>query len=360
MTIQSHNTLNQSANFRIFALMSRLNIEANPVNYELFHEILSGANPELRQRFAALGKTITPQQVEDLARQYLPHHFGASVLDHSANVIRDDVEELLHSLQQSRQDLDEYAARLSTSSTKFREIDPANASAIKAELEGLAELTEQQKLKSEATRGTLDRKLESVTAVTAELAEFHAAKFTHPSTKLSNRRAFNKRMADLYETDRFPGEYALIFGKIRQFEALDRNGELVKSKEFLLSRIGQSVQVLMGEGDFAAWTESPHLALLLHTASEDEIERVTAELRQRFITAFSSVRRSAPHLPVMTISFGACTTYNATSASSLIRHAEESLKDALAKMDGATVIHARTESADAGRNYQLYGRSVTV
>jgi diguanylate cyclase len=359
MNVQTQPGIAHNLHYRIFALISRLNMEATPVNFELFHEIVSGNNPELRERFAKLGKKVRPQDVEALAREYLPHHFGDSIFEHSADVMRGDLQELLGSIKESQAQLSNYSKDLGASSERMKKIDPADTASIRKELASIAALTDLQQTKSETILGTLGGKLSSVNQLSSEIDSVQHQKFTHVTTGLGNRRAFNKHMAELYAGDKGPGDCVLILAKIRNFDALERP-ELIKLKEFVLERLGKSVKDIMGEGDFGAWTDNPHLSVVIGVTQDSEIQRLTAVVGEQFMAAFKSVHRSAPHLPAMTISFGAATTYAASNAASMIAGAEKALAEALNSAAPKTIIFGANKTDAEGANYQLYGRSVTV
>lgn len=343
----------------IFTLLNRFQLEATPANFELFHEMVTGNNPELRERFNKLGKDISPSDIEALAREFLPHHFGDSIFDHSATVMRDDLHDLMRSLKDTRSDLSSYSDNLSATSERIGKIDPADPAAIKRELASIQVLTDMQRAKSEAILETLDLKLASVNNLSSEIDHAEVAKFTHVATGLANRRAFNKRMAELYAIEKFPGDHTLIFGKIRGYEAL-AGPEMQKARDFLLERIGKAAGSIVSHDDLAAWIENPNLALVLATADEAEIERLSNIVREQFIAAFRTVQRSAPHLPAMMIYFGAATTYSAQKAANLIANAEQALNHALASAVLKTVIYGSSKAPEEGDKYHLYGRSVTM
>ncbi len=359
MTVQPQPQQKQDLSFRIFSLMTRLNIEASPVNYELFHEIMSGNNPELRERFSKLGKAINNEAIAELARRYLPHHFGDSIFDTSSKTMSKDLEELMASLERSHSDLDTFTQHLSKSTDKFKSIDPANANEIKAELDGLAKATDYQRSLNQATLTTINTKLTSVNTLASEIDEVERAKFTHPATGLSNRRAFNKRMATMFADAKFPGDYALCFGRISHFEAMEK-AELLKAKEYLLKQIGITISGVVSEDDFGGWIESPQICIILATASESEIKRICGNVRQKLDALLANMRRTSPLVPSCNTFFGACTTYGASNAATMIGNAEKALIKAAERADGEIQIFGETGTdADSGKNYQMYG-SISV
>ena len=343
----------------IFTLLTRFRLEATPANFELFHEMVTGNNPELRERFNKLGNTISPADIEALAREFLPHHFGDSIFDHSATVMRDDLHDLMRSLKDTQSDLSSYSQNLSSTSERLSKIDPTDPAAIKRELASIQVLTDIQKAKNEAVLETIDTKLTSVNKLSSEIDHAEVAKFTHVATGLANRRAFNKRLAELYAGDKFPSDHALIFGKIRGYEAL-AGPEMQKARDFLLERIGKAAGSVVSKDDLAAWIENPNLALLIATADEAEIERISNVVREQFIAAFRTVQRSAPHLPAMMIYFGAATTYSAQKAANMIANAEQALNHALASAVLKTIIYGASKAPEEEDKYLLYGRSVTM
>lgn len=353
MNIQTKSS--QKLNYRIFALMSRLQVEATPVNFELFHELISGANPELRERFSKLGKNITPEKIDGLAREFLPHHFADSAFEQSSSIMRDDLEELLEALQNSRADLETYTKNLGDSSERISKIKPGDEVALKGEIDSITAFTNEQKAKNQAVLGTISRKLDSVNQLSSEMDDVQHRKFTHAGTGLANRRAFNKRMAELFAEDKFPGDFTLLVAKIRNFEYLD-TPEMLKAKEFAFQAVGKAVLSQTTDEDFSAWTEMPHISLLLSVAQDGEIERISSVIREQVQAALTSIRRSAPHLPAMTISFGAVTTYAAKDAASMIANANEALAEALSKTEQKTVIFGNSKVESGGANYHLYNR----
>jgi diguanylate cyclase len=338
-----------------FSILSRLRIEVTPVNFELMYEIVSGNNPELRKRFAELGQNITRSDIEILARQYLPHHFGESIFERSASSVQDELSNFKKLLSGGQDRLSSFSTTLISASDRFSKIDPRDTKSISRELEQISQAAAEQNSATSDMMQSISRQIATIDTLSEEIKEVEASKFLHTSTGLGNRRAFNKRLAELYKAGPVPEGWTLVFGRIFNLEVFERS-ELLKAKEFLMERLGsQARQQLQGD-DAGFWLDNPHLAFLINGVYEDDIRGFTQRLQSHFETQLKTVRRTAPGLPGIYIAFGCASTYTAQNAASMIHNCDAALQNALMAGSGATIFFASAERGGDGRNYALYGR----
>ncbi|TCL70339.1 diguanylate cyclase [Rhizobium sp. BK251] len=335
--------------YNVFATLTRLQIDASPVNYELMYEIISGNNPELREKFARLGKNITEEDLDALARTYLPHHFGGSVFDRSTNLIQNELTTLKESLQSGQNSLTSYTNMLGQASGHISSIDPSDPKKIQSQLQAIQQATEMQRSKSSQMLETVSTQISAVAAIASDVDEFEKMKFTHAATGLGNRRAFNKKIAELYMGERYP-EASLLFCNLVGLEPFEKR-EFLQLKESILQRIGSIASHVIQATDSAAWLDRPQVGIIVLTSAEAEIRRIADQIRNGCRTAFGAPR---PGTPVVMPRFGCCTTFDANNASDLIRNAEKALETAIDAADEKVAFFAAKDAGGGRKDWSIY------
>nr|WP_018237014.1 diguanylate cyclase [Ensifer sp. BR816] len=338
--------------YSVFATLNRLEIDASPVNYELMYEIVSGNNPELREKFARLGKPISEEELEALARAYLPHHFGKSIHDQSANRLQSELTTLKESLLSGQNSLSNYTTMLGQATGKISSVDPRDTNTIQSELQAIRQMTEVQRSANTQILERVSNQISAVAAITSDVDEFERTKFTHLLTNLANRRGFNKKLAELYGGEHYPDGVSLLLCNLLVLEPFDAK-ELIKVKEAVLERLGFAVARTVQATDFAAWLERPQIGILVWTTAEAEIQKMADHLRKSCLAAFDS--RQA-RMPAVIARFGCSTTYDANTASELVGHAEKALQSATDSTSEKVVFFA---AGGARKDWMLYRGSAT-
>lgn len=336
--------------YTVFATLSRLEIEASPVNYELMYEIISGNNPELREKFARLAKPIAEEDLAALARIHLPHHFGKAIHDESADRLRSELTTLKESLLTGQSSLSSYTSMLGQATGRISTVDPRDAKTIQSHLQVIQQMTEAQQSKSTQILESVSTQISTVAAIASDIEEFERTKFTHPVTNLANRRGFNKRLAELYGGERYPEGASLLLCNLLALEPFGAK-ELLRLREAILERLGSVVSQAVQATDFAAWLERPQIALLIWTSAEAEIQKIADHLKKSCLTAFDS--RQA-RMPAVVARFGCSTTYDARTASELVGHAEKALQTATDAANDKVVFAFGRDGGGARKEWMLY------
>ncbi|OAP36980.1 diguanylate cyclase [Sinorhizobium glycinis] len=336
--------------YTVFATLNRLEIDASPVNYELMYEIVSGNNPELREKFARLGKPIAAEELEALARAYLPHHFGKSIHDRSADRLQSELTTLKESLLTGQNSLSNYTNMLGQATGKISSADPRDMNAIRSQLQAIRHMTEVQHSASTQILDRVSNQISAVAAITSEVDEFERTKFTHLVTNLANRRGFNKKLAEIYGGEHYPDAVSLLLCNLLVLEPFEAK-ELIKVKEAILERLGFAVARVVQATDFAAWLERPQIGILVWMTAEAEIQKMADQIRKSALAAFDS--RQAK-MPVVAARFGCGTTYDAGTASELVGHAEKALQTATDTASDKVVFFSAGGAGDARKDWMLY------
>ncbi|MEY9199737.1 MULTISPECIES: diguanylate cyclase domain-containing protein [Sinorhizobium] len=337
--------------YNVFATLNRLEIDASPVNYELMYEIVSGNNPELREKFARLAKPISEEELDALARTYLPHHFGTSIHDQSANRLQGELTTLKESLLSGQNSLSNYTSMLGQATGKISSADPRDMNTIRSQLRAIRQMTEVQHSASTQILERVSDQLSSVAAITGDVEAFERTKFTHLVTNLANRRGFNKRLAELYGGETCPDGVSLLLCNLLVLDPFEAK-ELIKIKEAILERLGLAVTRAVQATDFAAWLERPQIGMLVWTTAEAEIQKMADQLRKSCLAAFDS--RQAK-MPAVVARFGCSTTYDASTAAELVGQAEKALQ-AATDTTGEKVVFFSTGGTSARKDWMLYRR----
>ncbi len=330
-------------------------VAPSPANFELVFEIVSGNNPELRKRFLELGETVTPANLDALAEEFLPHHFGDAIYDKSSSSIRSELNVFQSLVSGSQERLTGYSTKLTSVVDRLDKIDPKDASAIRTGIDGVVKATNEQNALAKQILEKVGRRLASIDGLSKEMDDLQRAKFLHAATGLENRRGFNKRMAELFTTGLVPRNCTLVIGSIARF-AMFQQPESLKAREMILGGFGACANKIMQPADFGFWLETPEMAFLVDSLDEDAVRAFIERLRKGLTQQFVAVGCTPPALERLAICFGAANTRSSESAAGLIRNSEAALATAVASGLSHTVFYTLIEKVGEGRNYELYGR----
>ena len=333
--------------YNVFGTLMRLQIEASPINYELMYEIISGNNPDLRESFARLTKPLAPEDLEALARTHLPHHFGKSLLDNSAHRIKNELATLKESLQTGQTSLSSYSNLLEQTSEEISSI--ADDADLQARLQTLLEATDTQQVSSSQILKSVSTQISAVNAIAEEVEEFERMKFVHVATGLGNRRAFNKRLAELYVNEHTPVEASLVLCNLVALQPFEKK-ELIKAKEQILQRLGGVIQQAIRRSDFAAWLDRPQIGIVVMTTVQGAVERMAEQIRSACLSAFGTRAGG----PIVVARFGCATTFDAKTAAELIAKTEKTLEAATSADGEIVVFFGNGRSGSARKEWSLY------
>lgn len=335
--------------YNVFTTLMRLQIDASPVNYEMMHDIISGNNPELREKFARLGKNIGEAELDELARSYLPHHFGRSNLDKSATLMRGELSTFRETLKTGQTSLSNYTTLLGKATGQISSTDPSDTETLQTHIQAIRHATEAQHSQSTQLLKSVSTQISAISTISDELDEFERMKFIHVATQLANRRAFNKRLTEIYASEQFPEEVSLLYCNLVALQPFEKK-ELIKAKETILQRLGAIVSQNVRRADYAAWLDRPQVGILVATTAEADIQRLTEQLRLGCLGTFGA-RQGAP---AVIARFGCANTLDARTLTDLVSNAEKALETATASDDDKVVFFGSSKTAAVRKDWSLY------
>ena len=336
----------------VVATMRQLGVLGLPRNYEIFYEALSGSNSELGLAVVNLGNRPTQEELDALGQKFFAHNHGQSIVEQARDALAQELEDVASLLRSERSHMEKYGRILDETSDGLN-----SRSFISKEL-----LQKVVNAVSVATNSTLDHSRQVATSLTDKTAELESVKSkleeykrladTDPLTQIWNRRAFDKEIARIYNSDRGILFNALILADIDRFKDInDRFGHPVGDK--ILQQIADIFRPSIGANMFVARTGGEEFALIVEGVSEDTTFEVADRIRLLIEqTPFSNGQTGASYGKV-TVSMGVCMASEADSPEDLYTKADRALYRS--KVEGRNKITRHSVMAGrTGKNWMLY------
>jgi diguanylate cyclase len=199
---------------------------------------------------------------------------------------------------------------------------------------------------------TLADKSSELETVKSKLEEYKRLANTDPLTRIWNRRAFDRELADIYNSNRGILFKALILADIDRFKAInDRYGHPVGDR--ILQGIADILRSSIREDMFVARTGGEEFALIVEGASEDATFEIADRIRMLIEqTPFVNPQTKANYGSV-TLSMGICMASEADGPEALYSNCDRALYRS--KVTGRNRVTRFSMLPDrAGKNWMLY------
>jgi diguanylate cyclase len=336
----------------VVATMRQLGVLGLPRNYEIFYEALSGTNRELSLAVVSLSNRPTQDDLDRIGRRFFAQNHGPGIVEHARDVIARELEDIATLLRSERTHiekygriLDETSSGLGTRSLLSQELLQKIASAMSAATNSTIDHGRQ-------VASTLSDKTAELESVKTKLEEYKRLADTDPLTHIWNRRAFDKEITRIYNSNKGILFNALILADIDRFKDInDRYGHPVGDK--IIQIIADIFQSSVRGGMFVARTGGEEFALIVEGASEDATYEIAERIRMLIEqTPFSSSQTGANYGTV-TVSMGICMASEADGPEDLYTKADRALYRS--KVSGRNrVTRHSTMAGRAGKNWLLY------
>ena len=308
----------------VVVTMRQLGVVGLPRNYEIFYEALAGSNYELSLEVVSLSKRPTQEELDRIGRKFFPDNHGTGVVEHARETIARELEEIASILRHERGHLEKYGRMLDQTAEGLN-----SRSIISKDL-----LEKIVGVMSMATVSTIDQSKQAVSALSEKTSELESVKTTleeykkladtDPLTLIWNRRAFDRKIAGIYNSNRGILFNALILADIVRFKEInDRFGHPVGDK--ILRNIADLMRSSTREDVFIARTGGEEFALIVEGASEDATFGIADRIRlliekTPFVDPQSNTRYGSA-----TVSMGMCMASEAENAEDLYSKADRAL-----------------------------------
>lgn len=348
----AHNEPSHDLAANVIATMRQMRVASLPRNYEIFYEALSGSNPRLSLEVIELGNNPTQERLDQIGRKYFAQNHNQSIVEQAREVVAQELEDIARILRSEHQHLEKYGQILDQTSSGLNNRDLISKELLQKIARAMTTATNSTIDHGRQVADTLSEKSAELESVKSKLEEYKRLAATDPLTDIWNRRAFDKELAAIYDSNRGILFKALILADIDSFkEVNDQYGHPVGDR--ILKVIADILQSSTHEGVFVARTGGEEFALIVDGTSEQLTFEIADHLR--VLIEQTPFRWGDPQQDCgpITLSMGVCMASDADSADDLYAKADSALYRS--KVDGRNRVTRYSDiSARTGKNWKLY------
>ncbi|MDK4703665.1 GGDEF domain-containing protein [Rhizobium sp. CNPSo 4062] len=303
--------------------MRSMGVAPIPRNYELFYEAYIGSNLALTRELAALGKSATQEELDEIGAKYFPHHAGR-VFDEAHSRLASELDAVLRALRQEQTTLEGYNRLLGETSQSISSRSHHSAELLRGAIDMLAAATGDTMARGEKTVEHVVERSQEMDLVRKELDEYKRIANTDSLTRLSNRRAFEDRLISIFDNQLTRSTTALVLADIDHFKRVnDTFGHPVGDK--ILATVASIIRANVRRDVFVARVGGEEFALILEATSVEEVTTVCERIRRTLeATPFKNSRTRVDYGPI-TLSLGICMASEAADSGELYNKADLAL-----------------------------------
>ncbi|RUM97985.1 GGDEF domain-containing protein [Pseudaminobacter arsenicus] len=336
----------------VVATLRQIGVVGLPRNYEIFYEALSGSNPRLSLEVLALGEHPTQAQLDAISQKYFAQNHSQSVVEHAREIIARELEDVASILRKERGHLEKYGQILDQTSDGLNSRSSLTKDLLQKIANAMSSATAAKIDQGKQAANVLGEKSAELENLKSKLEEYKRLADTDPLTHIWNRRAFDKRIAELYNSNRAILFNALILADIDWFKDInDRHGHPAGDR--ILQIIADIFRSSTRDDMFVARTGGEEFALIVEGTTEQSTFELADNIRllieqTRFVSA-----QSGMDCGPVTISMGMCMASEANSADDLYAKADRALYRS--KLDGRNRVTRFSSLPEVGgKNWLLY------
>ncbi|MET0171638.1 MAG: GGDEF domain-containing protein [Agrobacterium vaccinii] len=262
---------------QILFAMRNMGVVPIPRNYNLFYEAYIGSNPALTRELAALGSRATQEELDELGSRYFDHTHG-QLLEAARDKLNSELSGLLVVLQHEQTCLENYNRILDETRAGIADKNHSSAHLLRTAISMLAEATGNKMAENETTSKNVDRHAEEMQQVRLELDEYKRIANTDSLTRLSNRRAFDDKLASMYDNTMALQFSSLVLLDVDNFKRVnDTFGHPVGDK--ILASVASVIRANVRKDGFVARSGGEEFAIILEGSSQDEVQVLCERIR---------------------------------------------------------------------------------
>jgi diguanylate cyclase len=332
--------------------MRTMGIAPIPRNYELFYEAYIGSNPVLTRDLAALGNQATQAELDALGTQYFSNS-PARVYDDAHTRLASELDGLLRVLRQEQNSLESYTKLLGETYKRINSKNAASADLIENVITLLTEATGDTMAHGEKTVENVVQRSQEMDQVRKELDEYKRIANTDSLTRLSNRRAFDDRLAAVFSNPAMKPVTALVLADIDNFKKInDTYGHPVGDK--ILATVASVIRANVRRDVFVARAGGEEFALIIDGNTAEEVMGIAERIRRTLeATPFKNSRTRVNYGPV-TVSMGVCMASNAEDAGELYSRTDIALYCAKNAGRNCSILYEDGMQKDFTKSWLIY------
>ena len=332
--------------------MRQMGVAPIPRNYELFYEAYIGSNPRLTKDLASLGAHATQEELDAIGAQYFGQH-QAKAVDGAHGRIVNELADLLSLLKEEQTALETYNRVLEETHSRITSKSTASADLLRNAIGVLSEATGTTMAHGKVTVEGVEAKSREMEDIRKELDEYKRIANTDSLTRLHNRRAFDDRLAAVYDSQRGRSTTALIVCDIDHFKRInDTLGHPVGDK--ILATVANVIKTSVRKDAFVARTGGEEFAIILDLTTANDAMLVSERIRKALeATPFKNSRTGVNYGPV-TLSLGLCMADQTEDAQDLYFKADVALYCAKASGRNHSTLFEDGMKKEASKSWLLY------
>jgi diguanylate cyclase len=336
----------------IVATMRQLGVLGLPRNYEIFYEALSGSNHELSLAVVSLSNRPTQDDLDRIGRAFFPQHHSPAIVEHARDAIAKELEDVAALLRSERTHIEKYGRILDETSSGLNNRSLLSQELLHKIAGAMSAATSSTLDHNRQISSTLSEKTAELESVKSKLEEYKRLADTDPLTQIWNRRAFDKEITRIYNSNRGILFNALILADIDRFKDInDRYGHPVGDR--IIQIVAEIFQTSIRADMFVARTGGEEFALIVEGASADTTYEIAERIRMLIEQTPFTSSQTGTNYGTVTVSMGICMASEADSPEDLYTKADRALYRS--KVSGRNrVTRHSTMAGRSGKGWLLY------
>ena len=351
MTTQQ-NSKTMSILYKVAGAMHQMGISGLPRNYELVYEAMSGTRPELTRDFLSLGEDRSQAALDELGRKYLPHHHEEDVLCRSSSTVREELESFMRLVRHETTSLRYFGSLLDETSKRLTSGAIAQPAAVDDAVRTIAAATARKISEGEEMADEAAEQSSRLERVAGDLQAFEQRKYLDTLTGLANRRAFNRRLIELYECET-PGLTGMAICDMDNFAAINQRHNTTVGDKFI-RHVARIVERHVDGSFMAARTGGGQFGFIFDRMEEGGIFRLCEQIRVAVATTPLVNALNNVSLGHTTLSFGICMRQDGADAAGIVENAMTAMRSAKSGGRNRTEVYAPVKSTLRANEWMLY------
>jgi diguanylate cyclase len=357
---------------RVLQKMARLGVVPLPRNYEVFYAAMTGGVPKLGGALMMLGANPTQEEIDEVAQKFFPERAAENATTKMSGTMGRELSMLGTTLDFEQKSLRAFGGAVEAAKNSLMHATTTGSATPEKVIEFMNVVIEA--LTSRQEQGT--RVAQRVNSSSSKMEELqrenerlrHIAN-TDALSRLYNRRAFDERLAAVYDSGH-NGNAALLIMDIDRFKHInDKYGHPVG--DMVIANVAERIRAVVRKGTFVARTGGEEFAVLIEPMERDggegiitheTVAQIAERVRQGVEALTLTIPKTATPIGKVTVSVGACHAREAMSPGDLYQKADAALYRAKEAGRNRVVFHEAPEQTDEidvdlDHRYMMYKRS---
>lgn len=338
---------------QIMHAMRNMGISPIPRNYNLFYEAFIGSNPALSKELLQLGGKATQEELDELGTRYF-NHSHSKIIETVHEKLHLELEALLTVLKHEQSSLEQYNRLLDETRERISVKSATSTSLVGTAIAILSEATGNKIIQGENSSKDLDRHAEEMQQVRLELDEYKRIANTDSLTRLSNRRAFDEKLASTYDTSFGLHLSSLILLDIDNFKRVnDTYGHPVGDK--ILASVASVIRKSVRKDIFVARNGGEEFAIIVDNMNANEVREMCERIRLSLENTPFRNSKTGVDYGQITVSIGYAMASQAQNPVELYAHSDVALYNAKTSGRNRTILFEDgMQKAYSGKSWLIY------